>query len=300
MSKSIWPDGEHTQELLAGAKAGDNDAIDQLLDRSDVDVVFVCGPVDSRVDTAVRILRSGKHVIVEPSAALKPEQLQRLIDESIASNRFCSVWRPFQTEPDFRRAGKVIASAESGAVRAVRFMQHDMSAAMLPGADSPTSRDHLTESTLRNLAGHRIAQVMALVNEPVESSTATFGREAVCFGTGESAQQVLPAGDTTFHLLLKFESGATAVLDLGLSCPVPICTGWIVQGTRGGYHSGKQHITVADGELYDVAVDIEPFDPYRQLHHVIRHWSDAGTQEACQQSLLAELEVARVLLEIGE
>ena len=33
MSKSIWPDGERTEELLIGAKGGDADAIDQLLDR---------------------------------------------------------------------------------------------------------------------------------------------------------------------------------------------------------------------------------------------------------------------------
>jgi RNA polymerase sigma-70 factor (ECF subfamily) len=33
MTKSIWPDGDQTQELLFGAKAGDNEAVDKLLDR---------------------------------------------------------------------------------------------------------------------------------------------------------------------------------------------------------------------------------------------------------------------------
>ncbi|MFN3192201.1 MAG: sigma-70 family RNA polymerase sigma factor [Aureliella sp.] len=33
MNKSIWPDGEQTQELLSGARDGDSHAVDQLLDR---------------------------------------------------------------------------------------------------------------------------------------------------------------------------------------------------------------------------------------------------------------------------
>ncbi len=33
MNQSIWPDGPQTEELLANAKAGDADAVDQLLDR---------------------------------------------------------------------------------------------------------------------------------------------------------------------------------------------------------------------------------------------------------------------------
>ena len=33
MAKSIWPEEQPTQELLAGAKAGDEDAVEQLLER---------------------------------------------------------------------------------------------------------------------------------------------------------------------------------------------------------------------------------------------------------------------------
>ncbi len=33
MTKSIWPDGEQTQELLTGAREGNPDAVDRLLDR---------------------------------------------------------------------------------------------------------------------------------------------------------------------------------------------------------------------------------------------------------------------------
>ncbi len=33
MTNSIWPDGNQTQQLLSGAKAGDGDAVERLLDR---------------------------------------------------------------------------------------------------------------------------------------------------------------------------------------------------------------------------------------------------------------------------
>jgi predicted dehydrogenase len=273
-------------------------SIEQLAERLDVEAVFVCGPVSSRIDNAVRMLRSGKHVVVEPSSGLKPDQFQWLIDEAATCDRFCAVWRPYHAEPDFRRAEQVVASTEAGRVRAVRFMRHDMAAAMLPGANSPASRDYLTDSTLSDLVGHRIAQTLALVNEPMKAATAMFGREPICFGNGDSAQRVAPAGNTMFHAFLEFENGATASLDIGLSCPVPISTGWIVQASQGGYHSGRQHITVEDGELYDVAVDIEPFDLYLKLHRFVRRWPRDDVRELCQRSLHAELAVADVLREI--
>ncbi|NQV24915.1 MAG: Gfo/Idh/MocA family oxidoreductase [Rhodopirellula sp.] len=270
-------------------------SLDELTQRSDVDVVLVCGPVESRVDTAVRLLQNGKHVVVESSFRFQPDHIQQLINLAGATGRFCAVWRPRHAEADFRRAAQVVSSGEAGFVRAVRFVQHEMAAAMLPGANSPSSRDRLTESTLRDLVGHRGGQVLTLISEPVKSVTANFGREPVCFGTGDTAQQVTPTGDTCCQLFFTFESGATALIDVDLACPAPISTGWIVQGTCGGYHSKRQHITVEDGEIYDVAVELAPFDPYLNLHSTIRNWPETSLQKLCLNQLQLELEITRIL-----
>lgn len=273
--------------------------LDELIERSDIDVVFVSGPVETRIDTAVRLLQNNQHVVVESSAALPLQQIQSLIDESSAAERYCSIWRPRNFEPDFRRAAQVVAASEAGPVRAVRFLQHEMAAAMLPDAASPHSRDQINNATLRDVIGHRLAQSLTLINEPVKSVTARFTRAPVSFGSTESAREITPAGDTNFSAMIEFGSGASALLDIAMSSAAPISTGWIVQGTRGGYHSERQHITVEDGEIYDVAVELDPLDPYQQLREQIRHWPDPAAIEECQRELRLESAVAGVLRQIS-
>jgi len=274
-------------------------SIDELLERSDVDVVFVGGPIESRVDVAVRVLQSGKHVVVEPSSFFHPEALQRLINEVETTGKLCKVWRPHDADPDFRRACKVVTGGEAGPIRSLRFLQHDMAAALLPSSsyfqNDQTSRDRLTISTLRDLAAHRIAQALTLANSPIKDIASKFRRDTLVLGERDSVQPVTPAGDTSFHAVIEFENEATAIIDIGLACPAPYSTGWIAQGNQGGYHSGRQYITVDDGEIYDVAVEVEPFDPYLNLHAVLRSWSKLEVQKEYLARLQAELELANML-----
>lgn len=276
---------------------------EEIAQRSDIDVVFVCNPPDDGIEIATRMLRGGKHVVVEPSSALEPEQVSQLADESRSADRLCAIWRPYHAEPDFRRALRVIRSGEAGRLRSIRFLQHEMSAAMLPGANSPpsslSSREQLTVSTLTSLMGHRIAQAIALINEPILSvECISSSRHAVEFGTAESLQESSPDGDTVCHAVIRFEDGITAIIDLGLSCSVSVSTGWIVQGSRGGYHAGRQHITVEDGEIYDVAVDTDSFDPYLNLQRLIRNWSVDEIRQQCRNAFQIELAVATALLQL--
>jgi predicted dehydrogenase len=290
-------DAEVSREPVPGCSVC---SIDELVERSDVDAVFVCGSVESRIDHAVKLLQAGKHVVVEPSSFLRPEEIQRLISEAEASQKHCQVWRPCNADPDFRHAAKVVSSGEAGPVRSLRFIQHDMAAALLPcvisfQANSEVSRDRLTSSTLRDLAAHRIAQALTLISSPFKNLMASIRCDSLVLGERESVRQVTPEGDTSFHAIIDFENGATAIIDIGLACPAPYSTGWIVQGNQGGYHSGRQYITVDDGEIYDVAAEIEPFDPYLNLHSILTNWSNPEVQQECLEQLHAELRLANVL-----
>ena len=302
------------EELIPVAAARTNDAegstvsvpdcsvcdIDELVERSDVDAVFVCGPVESRIDHAVRLLQAGRHVIVEPSFVLQPEELQQLINEAEASQKFCEIWRPQNADPDFRRAAKVVSSGEAGPIRSLRFMQHDMAAALLPVAaplmeNVQTSRDRLTTSTLRDSAAHRVAQALTLISAPVKNVSAKDRQDSLVLGERGSVRKVAPKGDTTFHAVIDFENDATAIIDIGLACPAPFSTGWIVQGNQGGYHTDRQYITVDDGEIYDVAVEIEPFDPYLNLGSMLGNWANPKIRKQCLEQLQTELRLANVL-----
>ncbi|MFT5325918.1 MAG: putative dehydrogenase [Planctomycetaceae bacterium] len=290
-------DTEGSREPVPGCSVCD---IDELVERPDVGAVFVCGPAGDRIDHAVKLLQAGKHVVIEPSSVLKTEEIQRLINEAEDNQKLCEVWRPRNADPDFRRALKVIVSDEAGPVRSIRFMQHDMAAALLPVAaplmeNAQTSRDRLTSSTLRSLTAHLVAQAMTLVSAPVKSVTAHFRRDSLVIGERDSVRNVTPEGDTSLHAIIEFENDATAILDIGLACPAPYSTGWIVQGNQGGYHTDRQYITVDDGEIYDVAVDVEPFDPYLNLHANLSNWANPAVQQEGLEQLRAELRLANVL-----
>ena len=292
---------------VAAARTGDEESsvgpvpgclvcdIDELVARSDVEAVFVCGPDDERVGIAIRLLQSGKHVIIDPSWDLPAERIERLIAAAETCRMFCEIWRPYNADSDFRRAAQVVELGEAGPARSVRFLQQDMSAALRPGTNSVNSRDRITESTLRDLVGHRIAQAVSLINEPIRTVTAGFRRESISFGEREPFHKVTPNGDTSFHAVIEFENEATAIIDIGLACPAPFSTGWIVQGDKGGYRSERQYITVDDGEIYDVAVEVEPFDPYLNLSSTIHTWDKPNVREDCLERLQAELRLIKLL-----
>lgn len=301
---------DELEPVCAARTAGDEDSgepvpgcsvcsIDELVERADVDAVFVCGSIEGRIDCAIRLLQAGKHVVVESSSFLKPEVLRKLIDETEATHKFSEIWRPHFAEPEFRRLSKVIASGEIGQVRSLRFLQLDMAAALVPLSsfmeNAQPSRDRLTTSTLRDLAAHRMAQALTLANSSIKDITTSFRRDSLVLGERDSVRQVTPAGDTSFQAAIRFENDATAIIDIGLACPAPYSTGWIVQGNQGGYHSGRQYITVDDGEIYDVAVEVEPFDPYLNLYSILSNWPDPEAQNDCRKRLQAELELANSL-----
>ncbi len=72
MSKSIWPDGQQTQELLAGARAGDADAIDRLLDRHRDSLRRMIGlRLDKQINRRLDVSDVVQDVLVEANRRLK-------------------------------------------------------------------------------------------------------------------------------------------------------------------------------------------------------------------------------------
>lgn len=72
MSKSIWPDGEQTDELLVGARKGDNEAVDRLLDRHRDSLRRMIGMrLDRKLSRRVDVSDVVQDVLVEASRRLQ-------------------------------------------------------------------------------------------------------------------------------------------------------------------------------------------------------------------------------------
>ncbi len=71
MTKSIWPDGDRTRELLSGAKSGDESAVDQLLDRHRDSLRRMVGMrLDNRLQQRVDVSDVVQDVLVEANRRL--------------------------------------------------------------------------------------------------------------------------------------------------------------------------------------------------------------------------------------
>ena len=71
MSKSIWPDGEQTEELLINAKGGDSAAIDQLLNRHRASLHrMIDMRLDKKITRRIDVSDVVQDVLVEASRRL--------------------------------------------------------------------------------------------------------------------------------------------------------------------------------------------------------------------------------------
>lgn len=72
MNQSIWPDGEHTQELLVGAREGDSAAVDNLLDRHRESLRRMIGMrLDHKIKRRVDVSDIVQEVLVEANRRLQ-------------------------------------------------------------------------------------------------------------------------------------------------------------------------------------------------------------------------------------
>lgn len=72
MNQSIWPDGPQTEELLADAKAGDSEAVDQLLDRHRESLRRMVGMrLDKQIARRVDVSDVVQDVLVEANRRLQ-------------------------------------------------------------------------------------------------------------------------------------------------------------------------------------------------------------------------------------
>lgn len=72
MTNSIWPDGDQTDELLVGAREGDADAVDQLLDRHRDSLRRMIGMrLDQRLRQRIDVSDVVQDVLVEANRRLQ-------------------------------------------------------------------------------------------------------------------------------------------------------------------------------------------------------------------------------------
>ncbi|MCP5116867.1 MAG: Gfo/Idh/MocA family oxidoreductase, partial [bacterium] len=129
----------------------------ELLERKDVDAVYIATPCDLHVEMAIAALEAGKHVYCEKPLGITPESIARLVKVAKASK---TVFQAGQQRRSEERLGKTIEQIHQGAagdVIMVKAQRHSSGDLNHEGPskdwffDASRSGDVIVEMTVHNL-----------------------------------------------------------------------------------------------------------------------------------------------------
>src|SRR5262249_29794835 len=89
-------------------------ALDDLLADPDIDLVDVCNPTHLHAETAIAVLKSGKHVLVEKAIALEPREADAMVKSAQKANRLLMVAHVLPFFPEFAYAAEVVRNGTFG------------------------------------------------------------------------------------------------------------------------------------------------------------------------------------------
>jgi len=97
------------------------DDLDRLLDTADPEIAFVCSTTARHRELAVRLARSGVHVILEKPFADSDEAVAAMVDAATAAATILAVNWPLAWVPSHRTAQRLAAAGAIGDVQQVHF-----------------------------------------------------------------------------------------------------------------------------------------------------------------------------------
>ncbi len=107
----------------------------KLLERKDVDAVFIDTPCDLHVEMAIAALAAGKHVYCEKPAGITPGSIARLLTVGRASDRVFQIGQQMRSFSFLREAIQKIHEGVAGSIVMVKAQRH-----------SPADLDHTSSS----------------------------------------------------------------------------------------------------------------------------------------------------------
>lgn len=245
------------------------------------DVVFVAEPA-GLCEMSGRFLQAGFHVVLDTGFD-SAESIDRLISTANATNRGLQFWMPRQADRDFQQAFKVVASGETGNLRSLRYVLNELGTSMYSARLRDTDRwrdtmdaEEMHRGVLATIGPHVIDQFLQLADRPIEWLHGRLFHGLPEFAElADSDDPVLRVGeiDTGFRMNCGLEGGAVAEIEVDLACATRFSTGWVLQGTHGGFVDGRQTLTVEDGEIYDVPVEAASVDSCANCLETVRAWS---------------------------
>ena len=205
--------------------------LEDLLRRTDFDRVLIAGPIARRAEWALQAVEAGKHVAIDSPPCCSASQMGNLLGAARRARGRLSILPTRRDGGDFRTALQVVRGDQLGRINSARLVSWGKAVPY----DSPSDADPFAI-----FAYQYVDQVLQLVHgQPRRVFSRLLGP-----AKSESAA-------TAFTLVIDFESGIDALIDVNLESGAVLQTGWMLAGARGGFCGGRIYLKEASGEIAD-------------------------------------------------
>lgn len=192
---------EERQEFARQKGLKAYESFEAILDDPNIDIVLVATPNDSHKDITIRSLRAGKHVICEKPVALNSSELEEMITTAKECNKLFVVHQNRRWDEDFLTIKKIYDENILGDVYRIESRVHGSRG--IPG-DWRQKKEHGGGMVL-DWGVHILDQIVLIIQEKI--------KRVYCQLDHVTNYEV----DDGFRIILTFESGKTALLEVGTS-----------------------------------------------------------------------------------
>lgn len=105
---------DRTQQLAQDATTSACSSMNELLSRSDIDIVNVCTPNGTHYEVAMAALNAGKHVLVEKPMAIKKAHCEEMVKTALNKNLSLFVVKQNRFNPPVQAVKQLIDSHKLG------------------------------------------------------------------------------------------------------------------------------------------------------------------------------------------
>lgn len=203
-------------------RAAENDSLrafsgyDALLADPETDIVLIATPNDSHKDLSIQALNAGKHVICEKPVTLNSRELEEILETAGRTGNLFVVHQNRRWDEDFLSIKKIVEEKRIGELLYVETRVHGSRG--IPG--DWRKKKACGGGMLLDWGVHLLDRLLLLIPEKVT--------QLYCQLLYFTKNEV----DDGFKLYLTFESGKTALVEVGTTNFVALPK-WYVTGTTG-------------------------------------------------------------------
>lgn len=190
--------------------------LEELLNDDRVDIVLVTTPNDVHKEISIKALRAGKNVVCEKPAMLSSKELEEVMQVSKETGKLFVVHQNRRWDEDFLTIKEIYNKNLLGDIYNIESRVHGSRG--IPG-DWRQEKEH-GGGMLLDWGVHILDQMLFMIHEKVKKVYCKFNHV-----TNELV-------DDGFKIILTFESGKTALLEVGTSNFINLPR-WYVLGLNG-------------------------------------------------------------------